>query len=200
MQGQPVVSRGVLTTRYLAATAEKGAAMRGQPSLHWYFERPLGILLQPFFDAGLALDAILEPSFAGPVGDRSDVGAFGLDRDSTHSCRPASTLGSDYLIRRNGMLVTTSARTLAAHLLAARVKPNLHHYLGRCRASRLTLQPQSSPSLGRHRAATMARGCGFWAACRRVRSAAGSSDVTGWANAEVVQQIRTMAAAPAGDE
>jgi hypothetical protein len=41
----------------------EGVAIDGQPVNHLYFDRPLSLLLGPFFDAGLALDALEEPAF-----------------------------------------------------------------------------------------------------------------------------------------
>lgn len=46
-----------------------GAGMPGEPNPHWYFHRPLNLLLAPFLASGLLLDGIEEPTFREPVGD-----------------------------------------------------------------------------------------------------------------------------------
>jgi len=56
--------RGVFVSRYATPAVAKGLAMIGQPVPQFYFDRPLSELLRPFFDAGMALDALEEPTFA----------------------------------------------------------------------------------------------------------------------------------------
>ncbi|MCI4339973.1 MAG: class I SAM-dependent methyltransferase, partial [Thermoplasmata archaeon] len=46
--------------RYLAGGPGLGIGIVGQPTGHWYFERPLGTLLAPAFSAGFVLDALVE--------------------------------------------------------------------------------------------------------------------------------------------
>ncbi len=61
--GEPVERRGVLITTYVTPTVGEGVAILGQPSKQLYFDRPLGVLLEPFFSGGLALDGLEEPAF-----------------------------------------------------------------------------------------------------------------------------------------
>ncbi len=68
--GEPVERRGVVISRYLTPATGEGVAIVGQPVKQLYFDRPLHCLLEPFFDAGLALDGLEEPAF--PPG--SDAG------------------------------------------------------------------------------------------------------------------------------
>jgi 2-polyprenyl-3-methyl-5-hydroxy-6-metoxy-1,4-benzoquinol methylase len=46
---------------YLRPVARLGTGIIGQPAPHWYFHRPLQVLFEPAFDAGLVLDALVEP-------------------------------------------------------------------------------------------------------------------------------------------
>jgi hypothetical protein len=49
----------------------EGTAIVGQPVKQLYFDRPLGLLLEPFFAGGLALDGLEEPAFPpGPEAGR----------------------------------------------------------------------------------------------------------------------------------
>jgi SAM-dependent methyltransferase len=75
--GQPVSRRGVLITRYLTPETGEGVAIDGQPVNQLYFDRPLSLLLGPFLDAGLSLDALEEPAF--PAGEaEADLSWGGL--------------------------------------------------------------------------------------------------------------------------
>jgi 2-polyprenyl-3-methyl-5-hydroxy-6-metoxy-1,4-benzoquinol methylase len=47
---------------YLGVSAGKGAGMPGEPAPHWYFHRPLGVLLGACFAAGFVLDGLEEPA------------------------------------------------------------------------------------------------------------------------------------------
>lgn len=57
---------------YIRPQVTQGIGIVGQPVPHYYFHRPLSLLLRPFFDAGLALDGLEEPTFppqtAEPLG------------------------------------------------------------------------------------------------------------------------------------
>ena len=55
----------VTVTNYLHLTPTRGAGMPGEPSAHYYFHRPLGVLFGSCFAAGFVLDGIEEPAF-GP--------------------------------------------------------------------------------------------------------------------------------------
>ena len=55
----------VTVTNYLHLAPTRGAGMPGEPSAHYYFHRPLGVLLDSCFGAGFVLDGIEEPAF-GP--------------------------------------------------------------------------------------------------------------------------------------
>jgi ubiquinone/menaquinone biosynthesis C-methylase UbiE len=51
----------VQVNRYLGLVPELGVGIIGQPSPHYYFHRPLSVLLSACFAAGFALDAFEEP-------------------------------------------------------------------------------------------------------------------------------------------
>ena len=63
--GDLVETRSVRLSGYLTVPAGKGAGMPGEPAPHWYFHRPLHVLLGACFAAGFVLDGLEEPSF-GP--------------------------------------------------------------------------------------------------------------------------------------
>ncbi len=50
----------VKVSRYITPYAGRGIAIEGQPEPQWYFDRPISLLLEPFFRAGLAVDGIEE--------------------------------------------------------------------------------------------------------------------------------------------
>jgi SAM-dependent methyltransferase len=54
-------------SRYLGLRPGKGTGMIGEPEPHYYFHRPLHVLLGEAFRAGLVLDGLEEPAF--PVSD-----------------------------------------------------------------------------------------------------------------------------------
>ncbi len=62
--GQAVSRRGIFISDYLTPATGEGVAIDGQPVNHLYFDRPLSLLLGPFLEAGLAVDALEEPAFA----------------------------------------------------------------------------------------------------------------------------------------
>jgi 2-polyprenyl-3-methyl-5-hydroxy-6-metoxy-1,4-benzoquinol methylase len=53
----------VKVARYLSVPPEKGVGKPGQPTPHYYFHRPLRILLTPCFQAGFVLTGLEEPAF-----------------------------------------------------------------------------------------------------------------------------------------
>ena len=55
----------VKVLNYLRVPPTAGVGIVGEPAVHTQFHRPLSELLTAFFDAGLVLDAMLEPSY-GP--------------------------------------------------------------------------------------------------------------------------------------
>ncbi len=59
--GVSVITHSIKVKDYATPFAAKGTAIRGEPEPHWYFHRPLGALLAPFFAAGFVLDGIEEP-------------------------------------------------------------------------------------------------------------------------------------------
>ena len=59
--GVNAVTHSVKVKDYATPFAARGTAIRGEPEPHWYFHRPLGALLGPFFAAGFVLDGIEEP-------------------------------------------------------------------------------------------------------------------------------------------
>jgi len=53
-------------SRYLTLPPARGAGMPGEPASHWYFHRPLSVLLAAAFRNGLVMDGIEEPRFSSP--------------------------------------------------------------------------------------------------------------------------------------
>lgn len=53
----------VRVRRYLTPTSQKGVGIPGQPQAHYYFERPLSLLLSSCFACGFVMDGIEEPAF-----------------------------------------------------------------------------------------------------------------------------------------
>ena len=63
---QVVPTYSIKVTTYLHARPQKGIAMAGQPVLQYYFDRPLHVLFNACFHAGLVLDGLEEPAFNHP--------------------------------------------------------------------------------------------------------------------------------------
>jgi len=68
--GDVAVRRGIKVTTYITPTAHRGLGVVGQPEPHFYFHRPLSVLLGECFRAGFVLDGLAEPVFDGE-GDSS---------------------------------------------------------------------------------------------------------------------------------
>ncbi len=62
-EGELVTRYAVKVLTYLTPVAHKGLGVVGQPAAHYYFHRPLSVLLNACFDAGLLLDRLEEPRF-----------------------------------------------------------------------------------------------------------------------------------------
>jgi 2-polyprenyl-3-methyl-5-hydroxy-6-metoxy-1,4-benzoquinol methylase len=67
-EGNLVIHRSIKVRRYLDLRPAKGAALAGQPVPQYYFDRPFHALLGPFFAAGLAMNALVEPAFSPQPG------------------------------------------------------------------------------------------------------------------------------------
>ncbi|HYN87060.1 MAG TPA: class I SAM-dependent methyltransferase [Ardenticatenaceae bacterium] len=61
--GQLVTNYTVKVSAYSTPTAFKGLGIIGQPAPHYYFHRPISLLLNSAFGAGFVLDGIEEPVF-----------------------------------------------------------------------------------------------------------------------------------------
>lgn len=73
VNGEIVVTYSVKVTKYLHSSPQKGVAMIGQPASQYYFDRPLHMLFDACFRAGMVLDGLEEPAFNHPQ-DGSKVG------------------------------------------------------------------------------------------------------------------------------
>lgn len=69
--GRLEITPAVKVKRYLHLVPAQGEAMVGQPEVQYYFDRPLGVLLGPFFAAGFVLDGLEEPAFPPTSGGSS---------------------------------------------------------------------------------------------------------------------------------
>ncbi len=67
--GRIVVETGVKIGRYLTPTTWKGLGIVGQPEPHYYFHRPLSVLLGMAFECGLLVDALEEPGLKPDADD-----------------------------------------------------------------------------------------------------------------------------------
>jgi 2-polyprenyl-3-methyl-5-hydroxy-6-metoxy-1,4-benzoquinol methylase len=70
VDGEAVTTYAIKVTNYLHFAPRKGVAMVGQPALQYYFDRPLHILFNACFRAGLVLDGLEEPAFNPPEGSQ----------------------------------------------------------------------------------------------------------------------------------
>lgn len=61
--GELVETAAIKVVDYLNIPPGKGAGMPGEPAPHWYFHRPLSVLLPLAFNAGLVMDGIEEPAY-----------------------------------------------------------------------------------------------------------------------------------------
>ena len=61
--GELVREGAVKVSQYIFPWVERGLAFRGQPTPHFYFNRPLSLLLGTFFQTGFVTDALEEPVF-----------------------------------------------------------------------------------------------------------------------------------------
>jgi ubiquinone/menaquinone biosynthesis C-methylase UbiE len=62
--GQLIETLYVKTSNYLQMATRRGAGAPNEPNPHYYFHRPLHVLLNAAFEAGFMLDRIEEPSFS----------------------------------------------------------------------------------------------------------------------------------------
>jgi 2-polyprenyl-3-methyl-5-hydroxy-6-metoxy-1,4-benzoquinol methylase len=66
LDDEVMLTYSVKITKYLYAGPQKGIGIPGQPAAHYYFNRPLHLLFNSCFQAGLVLDGLEEPSFNHP--------------------------------------------------------------------------------------------------------------------------------------
>jgi 2-polyprenyl-3-methyl-5-hydroxy-6-metoxy-1,4-benzoquinol methylase len=75
VNGNMVTTYSIKTTTYLHGRPAKGLAMIGQPASQYYFDRPLHVLFNACFLAGMVLDGLEEPAFKHSY-DGSQPGRF----------------------------------------------------------------------------------------------------------------------------
>jgi len=75
VNGEIVATYSIKATKYLHSSPQKGIAMIGQPASQYYFDRPLHVLFNACFRAGMVLDGLEEPAFNHPH-DGSKVGSM----------------------------------------------------------------------------------------------------------------------------
>lgn len=63
-EGDIVTTRSVRIARYLTSATRRGLAIIGQPTPHFYFDRPLSAILSTCFASGWVMDGIEEPGFS----------------------------------------------------------------------------------------------------------------------------------------
>ncbi|MBA2391517.1 MAG: class I SAM-dependent methyltransferase [Ktedonobacteraceae bacterium] len=64
--GDLITTYSIKTARYLHIPHQKGVGIIGQPTPHYYFHRPLHVLFNACFRAGLVVDGMEEPAFNSP--------------------------------------------------------------------------------------------------------------------------------------
>lgn len=64
--GDYVIPHSIRVSQYLNVPPQTGTGIAGQPVPHYYFHRPLQVLLGACFRAGLVMDGIEEPAFNHP--------------------------------------------------------------------------------------------------------------------------------------
>lgn len=62
--GELVTVHAIKIARYIQPVTSRGLGIVGQPTPHYYFDRPLSLLLASCFRAGFVLDGLEEPTFA----------------------------------------------------------------------------------------------------------------------------------------
>ena len=72
-EGRITFRSGVTITQYMTPRAHLGESIMGQPEPHYYFTRPLSVLLASGFESGFVLDALVEPAFEPGRGDGRSV-------------------------------------------------------------------------------------------------------------------------------
>ena len=77
INGEVVTTYSIKVTRYLHTGPQKAVAMLGQPASHYYFDRPLHVLFNACFRAGLVVDGLEEPAFNHPQ-DGSKMGHMAI--------------------------------------------------------------------------------------------------------------------------
>ena len=66
LNGNLVTTHSIKIAQYLHSRPQKGVGMLGEPIPHYYFDRPLHVLFNACFRAGLVLDGLEEPAFNHP--------------------------------------------------------------------------------------------------------------------------------------
>ena len=79
--GQLVQTRHVIVDNYLNVPPGKGPGMPNEPAPHWYFHRPLNVLLGACFAAGFVLDGLEEPAFGPEDADNAPALSWLTYRD-----------------------------------------------------------------------------------------------------------------------
>jgi SAM-dependent methyltransferase len=64
-EGELVTGYAVKVAGYLTPTVSRGLGLAGQPAPHYYFHRPLSVLLGHLFQAGFTVDGLEECAFKG---------------------------------------------------------------------------------------------------------------------------------------
>lgn len=59
--GEFVTVRSVKVSEYITPRSARGIGISGEPATHFYFDRPINVLLKTFLDVGFVLDALEEP-------------------------------------------------------------------------------------------------------------------------------------------
>jgi SAM-dependent methyltransferase len=77
VNGEVITTYSIKVTKYLHSSPQKGIAMLGQPIPQYYFDRPLHLLFNACFRAGLVLDGLEEPALNHPH-DGSKVGRMSI--------------------------------------------------------------------------------------------------------------------------
>ncbi len=66
IDGKIITTTSIKVTQYLRPSSQKSVGMLGEPAPHYTFDRPLHVLFNACFRAGLVLDGLEEPAFNHP--------------------------------------------------------------------------------------------------------------------------------------
>ncbi|MEP6759203.1 MAG: methyltransferase domain-containing protein [Actinomycetota bacterium] len=65
-RGRVIRTHSIKRSTYITPSVGMGTALESQPTTHWYFHRPLHVIVAPFLDHGWVIDGLEEPVLEQP--------------------------------------------------------------------------------------------------------------------------------------